>query len=66
MDISSAMQSQASSVQQALSVSGMRQAMGQSENTVSELVEGMEETSEAVNEARVAGPGKGQNVNLMA
>ncbi|MFN2340103.1 MAG: hypothetical protein ABR547_02405 [Halanaerobium sp.] len=66
MDISSAMQSQAASVQQALSVSGMRQSLGQTEDTVSKLVEGMEETSRAVQQSRAAGPGRGQNVNLMA
>lgn len=64
--INAAMQSQIASVQQALSISGMRQAMGQDASTVSKLVEGMEETSQAVQEARIAGPGKGQNINLMA
>ncbi|ADO76681.1 putative motility protein [Halanaerobium praevalens] len=64
--VNAAMQSQIASVQQALSISGMRKSMGQSAEQVSKLVEGMEETSQAVQQARVAGPGKGQNVNLMA
>lgn len=64
--ISAALQKQTASVQQALSISGMRKSMGQSADTVSKLVEGMEETSQAVQQARAAGPGKGQNINLMA
>lgn len=64
--ISAALQKQTASVQQALSISGMRRSMGQSADTVSKLVEGMEETSQAVQQARAAGPGKGQNINLMA
>lgn len=64
--ISAALQNQTASVQQALSISGMRKSMGQSADTVSKLVEGMEETSQAVQQARAAGPGKGQNINLMA
>ncbi len=64
--VNDAMQSQIASVQQALSISGMRKAMGQSADTVSKLVEGMKETSQAVQQARAAGPGRGHNVNLMA
>lgn len=64
--VNAAMQNQIASVQQALSISGMRQAMGQSADQVSKLVEGMEETSQAVQEAGAAGPGRGQNINLMA
>ncbi|PTV99535.1 putative motility protein YjfB-like [Halanaerobium saccharolyticum] len=64
--INAAMQNQIASVQQALSISGMRQAMGQSADQVSKLVEGMQETSQAVQQARAAGPGRGQNINLMA
>ena len=64
--VNAAMQSQIASVQQALSISGMRRSMGQSADTVSKLVEGMEETSQAVQQARAAGPSRGQNVNLMA
>ena len=64
--VSAAMQNQTASVQQALSITGMRKSMGQSANQVSKLVEGMEETSQAIQQARAAGPGKGQNVNLMA
>ncbi|OEG62965.1 MAG: hypothetical protein BHK79_10825 [Halanaerobium sp. MDAL1] len=64
--VNAAMQNQIASVQQALSISGMRQAMGQSADQVSKLVEGMQETSQAVQQARAAGPGRGQNINLMA
>ena len=64
--INAAMQSQIASVQQAINLSGMRQSMNQNASTVSKLVEGMEETSQAVQQARAAGPAKGQNVNLMA
>jgi methyl-accepting chemotaxis protein len=64
--VNAAMQNQIASVQQALSISGMRKAMGQSADQVSKLVEGMQETSQAVQQARAAGPGRGQNINLMA
>jgi hypothetical protein len=64
--VNAALQNQIASIQQALSISGMQKSMGQSADQVSKLVEGMEETSQAVQQARVAGPGKGQNVNLMA
>ncbi len=64
--VNAAMQNQIASIQQALSISGMQKSMGQSADQVSKLVEGMEETSQAVQQARVAGPGKGQNINLMA
>lgn len=64
--VNAAMQSQIASVQQALSISGMRKSMGQSAEQVSKLVEGMQETSNAVQQARAAGPGRGQNINLMA
>ncbi|RAK04935.1 hypothetical protein C8C77_13720 [Halanaerobium saccharolyticum] len=64
--VNAAMQNQIASVQQALSISSMRQAMGQTAGQVSKLVEGMEETSQAVQQVRSAGPGRGQNVNLMA
>ena len=64
--VNAAMQNQIASIQQALSISGMQKSMGQSAEQVSKLVEGMEETSQAVQQARAAGPGKGQNVNLMA
>ncbi|MFW5736153.1 MAG: hypothetical protein ACOCXB_02225 [Halanaerobium sp.] len=64
--VNAAMQNQVASVQQAMSMSGMQKSMGQSADQVSKLVEGMEETSQAVQQTRAAGPGKGQNVNLMA
>ncbi|RCW53335.1 MULTISPECIES: putative motility protein [Halanaerobium] len=64
--VNAAMQNQIASIQQALSISGMQKAMGQSADQVSKLVEGMKETSQAVQQARAAGPGRGQNINLMA
>jgi hypothetical protein len=64
--VNAAMQNQIASIQQALSISGMRKAMGQSADQVSKLVEGMQESSQAVQQARAAGPGRGQNINLMA
>ena len=64
--VNAAMQNQIASIQQALSISGMQKSMGQSADQVSKLVEGMEETSQAVQQARAAGPSRGQNVNLMA
>ncbi|MFW5988105.1 MAG: hypothetical protein ACOCQA_01555 [bacterium] len=64
--VNAAMQNQVASVQQAMSISGMQKSMGQNADQVSKLVEGMEETSQAVQQTRAAGPGKGQNVNLMA
>lgn len=64
--VNAAMQSQIASVQQALSISGMRKSLGQSADQVSKLVEGMQETSKAVQQVRAAGPNRGQNINLMA
>jgi len=64
--VSAAMQDQIASIQQALSISGMQKSMGQSADQVSKLVEGMKETSRAVQQTRAAGPGKGQNINLTA
>jgi len=64
--VNAAMQNQIASVQQALSMAGLQKSLGQSADQVSILVEGMKETSQAVQQARAAGPGKGQNVNLMA
>lgn len=62
MDISSAMQSQISSVRQALSMSALQKSMGQDGATVSKLIEGMEETTEAVQ--RAAGPNRGNNIDV--
>lgn len=64
--INAAMQNQIASIQQALSMSSLQKSMGQSASQVSKLVEGMEETSRAVQQARAAGPSRGQNINVNA
>jgi methyl-accepting chemotaxis protein len=64
--INAAMQNQIASMQHALSISSMRKSMGQSADQVSKLVEGMQETSQAIQQVRAAGPSRGQNINLMA
>ena len=64
MDISSAMQNQINSVRQAMSMHSMQKAVNQDGATVSKLLEGMEETSKAVQEA--AGEHRGNNVNVLA
>ena len=64
MDISSAMQNQISSVQQAMGMHSLQQSMNQDGATVSKLIEGMEETSQAVQKA--AGEHRGNNVNVLA
>ncbi|SFL85021.1 hypothetical protein [Halanaerobium salsuginis] len=66
MDVNAAMQSQIASVQQSLSMFGLQQAMGMDAGSVSKLIEGMQETTAAVSQARAAGPGRGQNINVMA
>lgn len=62
MNINSAMQSQISSIRQALSTSALQQSMGQDGATVSKLLEGMEETTEAVQQA--AKTPKGNNIDV--
>jgi len=64
MDISSAMQNQIASVQSAMSMHSLQQSMNQDGATVGKLLEGMEETSQAVQEA--AGKHRGNNVNILA
>jgi len=64
MDISAAMQNQIASVQSAMSMHSLQQSMNQNGATVSKLIEGMEETSQAVQEA--AGEHRGNNVNVLA
>ena len=62
MDISSATQQQISSVRQALSMSALQKSMGQDGATVNKLIEGMEETSQAIE--RSVQPHKGSNINV--
>jgi hypothetical protein len=62
MDISSATQHQISSVRQALSMSTLQKSMGQDGATVNKLIEGMEETTKAVQTA--AEPYKGNNIDV--
>jgi len=62
MNVSSAMESQISSVRQALSTSALQKAMGQDGATVGKLLEGMKETTEAVQQA--AGAHRGNNINV--
>jgi len=62
MNVSSAMESQIASVQQALSMMSMQKAMGQNGAVVSKLLEGMEENTEAVQQA--AGINRGHHINV--
>ncbi|RCW48192.1 hypothetical protein [Halanaerobium sp. MA284_MarDTE_T2] len=62
MNVNSAMQDQIASVQQALSMMSMQKAMGQDAAVVSKLLEGMEENTEAVQQA--AGINRGQYINV--
>ena len=64
MDISSAMQNQISSVQQAMGMHSLQKSMNQDAATVSKLLEGMEETTQKLNKA--AGKHRGNNVNVLA
>jgi len=62
MDISSAMENQIASVQHALNMSAMQKSLNQDGATVSKLIEGMKETSQAVQNA--AGPNRGNNIDI--
>ncbi len=62
MDISSAMGNQIASVRNAINMSAMEKSLSQDGATVSKLIEGMEETSEAVQNA--AGPNRGNNIDI--
>ena len=62
MDISSAMENQIASVRSAINMSAMQKSLGQDGATVNKLIEGMEETSEAVQNA--AGPNRGNNIDI--
>jgi len=64
MDINAAMQNQIASVRQAITMSTMQKSLSQDGATVSKLLEGMQETTQAVQEA--AGPGRGKFVNFRA
>lgn len=62
MDISSAMENQIASVRSAINMSAMQKSLNQDGAAVSKLIEGMEETSEAVQNA--AGPNRGNNIDI--
>lgn len=62
MDISSAMENQIAGVQHAVNMSAMQKSLNQDEATVSKLIERMEETNEAVQNA--AGPNRGNNIDI--
>ena len=62
MNVSSAMQGQLTSIRQALGMASLQTAMNQNTPTVSKLIEGMEETTEAIQQA--AQPHRGSNVNI--
>lgn len=64
MNINSAMQSQIASVQQALGMISMQKSMGQDAASVGKLLEGMQETTEAVQQA--AGINRGHHLNVKA
>ena len=64
MDINSAIQNQIASVRSAISMSTMQTAMSQDGVTVSKLIEGMEETSEAVKNASM--PHRGNHIDIRA
>ncbi|SJZ43366.1 putative motility protein [Selenihalanaerobacter shriftii] len=64
MNISSAMQSQITSVRQALGMATLQKAMSQDGPTVSKLIEGMEETTKEIK--RAAQPHLGNNIDIRA
>lgn len=64
LDINAAMQNQIASVRHAISMSTMQKALSQDGASVSKLLEGMQETTQAIQEA--AGPGRGNFVNFRA
>ena len=62
MDVTSAAQQNLSSIRQALSMASMQRAMGKDAQTVSKLIEGMEETTEAIE--RSVQPHRGSNLDV--
>jgi len=62
MEISSAMQSQLLSIQQALGMASLQTAMSQNGAVVSKLIEGMEEVSEAIQ--HTVQPHRGGNIDI--
>ncbi len=62
MEISSAMQGQLTSIRQALGMANLQTAMNKNGATVSKLIEGMEETTQAIQHA--AQPHRGSNINV--
>ncbi|MFW6387016.1 MAG: hypothetical protein ACOCZM_03480 [Bacillota bacterium] len=63
MNLNSAAQSQIDSVRQAMGMMGMEQAMNRDGATADKLLEGMEETSQAIQEVREASH-LGNNVDV--
>ncbi|HMA60834.1 MAG TPA: putative motility protein [Halanaerobiales bacterium] len=64
MDINSAIQNQIASVKSAINMSTLQTSMNQDGATVNKLIEGMEETSKAVQEASL--PHRGNNIDIRA
>ncbi len=62
MDVSSAIQNQIASVKSAINMSVLQTAMSQDGATVNKLIEGMEETSEAVKSASM--PHLGNHIDI--
>jgi molybdopterin converting factor small subunit len=62
MDINSAIESQINSVRQALGTATLQKAMSQDGATVDKLLEGMQETTEAVQKAVEAH--RGNNIDV--
>jgi hypothetical protein len=64
MSINAALQSQISSIQQAVNLSALQKSMNQDGAAVTKLLEGMQENTEMIQEA--AAPGKGNFINIKA
>ncbi|MCK8816862.1 putative motility protein [Natroniella sulfidigena] len=67
MDISSRYEEQISSVQQAISTTNLQTAMNQDAEAVDTLLEGLEESNEAISRAeleKAVTPHKGQNIDI--
>jgi hypothetical protein len=64
MSVNAALQSQISSIQQAVNLSALQKSMNQDGAAVTKLLEGMQENTEMIQEA--AAPGKGNFINIKA
>ncbi|MFW6287672.1 MAG: putative motility protein [bacterium] len=62
MSVSAATQNQIASVQQAMGMLSLRNAMNQNGATVGKLIEGMQETTKAIQHA--AQPHRGSNIDI--